>query len=391
MSSMTAHRHPETLFSLLMLPVAPTWEESDSDHKEAQPPSMDRRLTSESSKPSKSSLPIKLKEPTASDVMGDTNFDDILVKITAGFVTAGAVTFQEKIIEMFLWSSPYNDYVKITDFYSTCDQTLWACAREKGKEIPTILTVVMTTKIVAFIVILLTVRNEARKNSLSLSTKEFMSTFMKFAACITKLLKNRTFQSIAYAIGIKSFQFIQENPQTSVGIHTASFISRKEFYTFLNSANLGYLNVILHYAEVKYTDSLKSALRSKSVESGYELFRRLFPGFLTSTGVAVICPSLAVAFPVVGMLTNTAIAWGIVKSIGPIVEAELIFPAVASSQWPTQLELGDLDELTLESPEVDTGHMQFFSDESFLQVVQFILGEDVDEYEANREEVFIRP
>jgi len=240
----------------------------------------------------------------------------------------------------------------------------------------------MTTKIVAFIVILLTVRNEARKNSLSLSTKDFMSTFMKFAACITKLLKNPTFQSIAYAIGIKSFQFIQENPQTSVGIHTASFISREDFFFFLNSANLGYLNVILYYAEVKYTDALKNALRSKSVESGYELFRRLLPGFLTSTGLAVTCPSLAVAFPVVGMLTNTAIAWGIVKTIGPVVEAELIFPAVASLQWPTQLEVGGLDELTLESPEVDTGDLQAFSDDSFLQVLQFILGEDVDDADA---------
>jgi len=80
------------------LPVASTnkhriWE-SDSDDEEASPPSLDLALTS---KPSKPSLPIVSKDSTVNEVMRDTNFDDILNKITAGLVMAGAVTFQEKL------------------------------------------------------------------------------------------------------------------------------------------------------------------------------------------------------------------------------------------------------------------------------------------------------
>ena len=240
----SARGNPETLFTLLFvgnpdrhdgkasppslgleltskplkpsIPVASTnkhriWE-SDSDDEEVPSPSLDLVPTS---KPSKSSLPIILKEPTASDVMKDTHFDNILDTITAGLLTAGTVTFRDKIVEMFWWSSPYNDYVKITDFYIECDQKLWECAREKGKLMPAILTIVIITKLVGFMVLLLTIRSEARKNSLSQSTKSFMRTFMNFASAINKMFKNPLFQSVAYGIAVQSIQYIYENPQTS--------------------------------------------------------------------------------------------------------------------------------------------------------------------------------
>jgi hypothetical protein len=418
MSSMTAHRHPETLFSLLMLPVAPTWEESDSDDKETQPPSLDRRLTS---------------QPSPSIVSIARNVDGFLKKISfttvitetlsTGLVSGSTFYFREKLAQMFEWTNPIYDAQKIGDFYILCDRSMTAYFQTLGDNVPAhlILIGMAAVKVISLFVIVYTAGLSIWKKGMTVSISKFIQILKQITIRIVKFMFNNasflyTVKTIACDRVFENLTWLEQNPEMGYAQHLLSLPTRVRFNDFLKSVNYGHISELMQYVEVWHIEAIKSGLNRKTNSEIFKVIQTYYPAILAST--VTFFPALA---PLMSPMINTAIGGvstaGTAAGVGQLFWAARYSSMAATmepsgnqgdwfnnqpgdqpynSQWPTQPELDDSDELTLESTEDDTEDdtedLRCLSDDAVRRALQFLSGEeDFDEEEANREEVLIRP
>jgi len=403
MSYMTAHRHPETLFTLLLLPgttdrhdkpwlpVAPTDEgcvwESDSDDEEDPPPSLNLVPTN---KPSQPSLPIVLKEPTLNGVIRKTDFNVILNTITASVVGAGVYHFPEKLLEMLSWSNPYNDILKVDDFHLLCDKELYWWAQKDSKGMARFLIVMFIAKMLIFISIVITVHSEAKKGNPKRTMYDFMMTLAAINNGLTKLLFNDTFQDLILQIAVGNLKWIDSHPYAALGIERLSEYHRLELHTGLDAANVGFVNEAIQYGEIQYKNAIDHRLEIESEQSAQKFVAMFLPFAFAATGIPAAIPALAGIFPPAAAIETPSLVFAVLKAVLPFV-ARKCQSGIVGKQWPSQLKPGGSDELTPESTEDDTEDLRCLSDDDLLQAVQFIFGEDVDEAQAKREEVLFGP